>query len=63
MTATWTNTSRLPETALRADTVRLPKPQPLASPVLITDCATTLAGETVLSLLWKRLDRREDPPL
>lgn len=35
----------------------LPKPQPFDAPVLIGDAATPLAGETVLSLLWKRLDR------
>lgn len=63
MTATWTNTSRLPKTATRTDTVSLPKPQPLTSPVLITDCATPLAGETLLSLLWKKLDCQEDPPV
>lgn len=32
-----------------------PKPQPLATPVFIHDCVTPLGGETVLSLLMKRL--------
>jgi len=34
-----------------------PAPAPLSAPVLIGDVATPLAGETLLSLLWKRLDR------
>lgn len=34
-----------------------PKPQPLATPVFIHDCVTPLAGETVLSLLMKRLGK------
>jgi len=34
-----------------------PKPQPLATPVFIHDCVTPLGGETVLSLLMKRLAR------
>ena len=42
---------------IRAKTkdVPLPKPQPFGAPVFITDCASPLAGETVLSLLMKRL--------
>ena len=32
-----------------------PKPQPWATPVFIHDCVTPLSGETVLSLLMKRL--------
>ena len=36
--------------------VSLPKPQVFSAPVLIGDCATPLAGETVLSLLLRRLD-------
>lgn len=35
----------------------LPKPVPFSAPVLIGDCVTPLAGETVLSLLWKRSER------
>ncbi|MEM6938522.1 MAG: hypothetical protein AAF943_13920 [Pseudomonadota bacterium] len=34
-----------------------PKPQPLAAPVFISDCVTPLGGETLLSLLMKRLAR------
>ena len=37
----------------------LTEPQPFAAPVLISDVATPLAGETLLSLLWKRLDRSD----
>jgi hypothetical protein len=36
--------------------VPLPAPVPFGAPVLIGDCANPLAGETLLSLLWKRLD-------
>ena len=28
-------------------------------PVLMADCTTPLAGETLLSLLWKRWDRED----
>jgi hypothetical protein len=28
-----------------------------SGPVLMADCTTPLAGETLLSLLWKRWDR------
>ena len=41
----------------RREAVTLPAPVVLSAPVFISDCATPLAGETVLSLLWKRLDR------
>lgn len=39
-------------------TVALPKPSPVpvSAPVLIGDVATPLGGETLLSLLWKRMD-------
>lgn len=40
----------------REDAVQLPAPVPFSAPVLIGDCATPLAGETLLSLLWRRLD-------
>ncbi|MEL6838511.1 MAG: hypothetical protein AAFP85_04425 [Pseudomonadota bacterium] len=36
--------------------LQLPAPVPFSAPVLIGDCVTPLAGETVLSLLWKKLD-------
>jgi len=36
--------------------IPLPAPVPFSAPVFIGDCVTPLAGETVLSLLWKRLD-------
>jgi hypothetical protein len=34
----------------------LPAPVPFGAPVLISDCVNPLAGETLLSLLWKRMD-------
>jgi hypothetical protein len=40
-------------------TADLPKPQPFGAPVLISDCITPLCGETVLSLLLKRMARRD----
>ncbi|MEY1557441.1 hypothetical protein AB3Y40_17575 [Yoonia sp. R2331] len=42
----------------KAETEALHLPAPVAfdAPVLIGDCTTPLAGETLLSLLWKRLD-------
>jgi len=39
----------------------LPKPQPFGAPVFINDVVSPLAGETVLSLLWKRLDKDYQP--
>lgn len=59
MSATWTDIPAVSRPAKTAG-VTLPKPQPLATPVLIGDCASPLAGETVLSLLWKRLDQPDD---
>ncbi|SMY08409.1 hypothetical protein [Flavimaricola marinus] len=41
----------------RTEDVPLPAPVPFSTPVLIGDCVTPLGGETVLSLLWKRLAR------
>ncbi|WP_090210493.1 hypothetical protein [Yoonia litorea] len=38
-----------------AETVPLPRPVPFGAPVLISDCVNPLAGETLLSLLWKRM--------
>lgn len=35
----------------------LPAPVPFGAPVLISDCVNPLAGETLLSLLWKRMDQ------
>lgn len=49
--ATWQDVA--PERT--AQDIPLPAPVLIATPVLIGDCATPLAGETVLSLLWKRL--------
>lgn len=43
----------------KAQSVPLPKPEPFGLPVLIGDCATPLVGETVLSLLMKRLARND----
>ncbi len=38
------------------DAVVLPPPVAFGAPVLIADCVTPMSGETLLSLLWKRLD-------
>ena len=43
--------------APETDDVVLPAPVAFDTPVLIGDCVSPLVGETVLSLLWKRLDR------
>lgn len=44
----------------RAANVVLPAPVPFGVPVLIGDCVSPLAGETLLSLLWKRLEKPSD---
>lgn len=52
------------EAKQREASLPLPAPQPFSAPVLIGDCATPLAGETLLSLLWRRLEHGaegEDP--
>ncbi len=49
-----------PNVETRAETMPLPAPQPLAAPVLISDVATAVNGETLLGLLWKRLARDSD---
>jgi len=36
--------------------IPLPAPVLFGAPVLISDCVNPLAGETLLSLLWKRMD-------
>lgn len=59
MSTTWTD---IPKTRSAVNDVPLPKPQAFSTPVLIGDCASPLAGETVLSLLWKRLDRIGQDP-
>jgi len=38
----------------------LPAPVPFGAPVLISDCVNPLAGETLLSLLWKRIEKQSD---
>ena len=40
--------------------IPLPAPVPFGAPVLISDCVNPLAGETLLSLIWKRLDAHHD---
>ena len=42
--------------------LRLPAPQPSAAPVFIHDCVTPVAGETLLSLLMKRMIHDADKP-
>ena len=44
-----------PRQPREAKGVTLPKPQPFGAPVFMMDAVTPLAGETVLSLLWKRM--------
>ena len=51
--ASFTALPRIPRT--REASLELPAPQPFGLPVLIGDCATPLAGETVLSLIHKRI--------
>ncbi|WP_296418058.1 hypothetical protein [Pseudooctadecabacter sp.] len=41
--------------------IPLPAPQPFGLPVLISDCSTSLCGQTVLSLLWQRFDQDDRP--
>jgi hypothetical protein len=48
-------------TPLKAEPIRLPKPQPLGAPVLIYDCVTPVGGETLLSLLMKRMMKDDQP--
>jgi len=43
-----------------AQSLPLPQPVPFGAPVLISDCANPLGGETLLSLLWKRMDGAYD---
>ncbi|SHH52695.1 hypothetical protein [Marivita hallyeonensis] len=46
---------RATDNASRAET----KPPAKGGPVLMADCITPVAGETLLSLLWKRWDKEE----
>jgi hypothetical protein len=48
----WANDTR--------EEVTLPAPMPFDAPVLIGDCISPLAGETVLSLIWRRLEARNE---
>jgi len=55
------NFSSLPRAAKsRLASVPLPTPAPFGTPVMISDCVTPLASETLLCLLWKRPDRSRD---
>ena len=49
---------RAPKSAARE--ITLPKPQPFGAPVFMMDAVTPLAGETVLSLLWKKMAQEGD---
>lgn len=42
---------------IKKPSVPLPRPQPFGGSVFISDCITPLCGETVLSLLLKRMAR------
>ncbi len=48
--------------AAKTDPASMPLPAPVlfGAPVLISDCVSPLAGETLLSLIWKRLDAQSD---
>lgn len=39
--------------------IPLPAPVPFGAPVLISDCVSPLGGETLLSLLWKRMEKSD----
>ncbi|MFA8440957.1 hypothetical protein [Yoonia sp.] len=53
-----TDFSSIPQAAWQEKpSIPLPAPVPFGAPVLISDCVNPLAGETLLSLLWKRLDQ------
>lgn len=57
-----TDFSSIPHVAKpKQPSVPLPAPVPFGAPVLIGDCVNPLAGETLLSLLWKRMERSETP--
>ena len=43
------------------EVLHLPAPQPFAAPVFIHDCVTPLGGETLLSLLMKRMMAGDQP--
>lgn len=47
--------------AARPEPMTLPKPQPLGAPVLIYDCVTPVGGETLLSLVMKRMMQDDQP--
>ena len=50
----------LPKVAQPKADIELPKPQPFGAPMFIADAVTPLAGETVLSLLMKRMAAEAD---
>jgi hypothetical protein len=55
--------TRIPHTTrAKLASMPLPAPVPFGAPVLISDCVNPLGGETLLSLLWKRLEQQEQPP-
>ncbi|MEM7520966.1 MAG: hypothetical protein AAF307_08000 [Pseudomonadota bacterium] len=41
--------------------LRLPAPQAIAAPLFIYDCVTPIGGETLLSLILKRLAEKDQP--
>lgn len=58
--ATWIDPQYLSRRA-SAETTPLPKPQPYASPIFIQDCVTPIAGETLLSIMMKRMMKDDQP--
>jgi hypothetical protein len=60
MTDTASFTDLSPISRDKTASIPLPAPVPFGAPVLISDCVNPLAGETLLSLLWKRMDPEAD---
>lgn len=50
-----------PRASDKAEPLHLPAPQPLAAPVFIYDCVTPLGGETLLSLLMRKMMAEDQP--
>lgn len=59
--AAFFGTSAAPAARTDSQQMRLPAPYPVAAPVFLNDCVTPLAGETLLSLLMKRMMPEDQP--
>ncbi|MFT7108009.1 MAG: hypothetical protein ACJAVT_002540 [Yoonia sp.] len=60
MTDATSFTALPPITRDKPESIPLPAPVPFGAPVPISDYVNPLAGETLLSLLWKRMDPAAD---